>query len=153
MFNQNTWEQSSLILLISVIWILDRKHTPLNATDVFKISQNFNKKFIFSSAMIASNNLRWNLEKFSFAFWQYTFDYIWPNINSTFNDNDTRIIPLPLLSVDLKHFNKHKLKYSFLEVFSVLHTCENDIDMTIHFFLHIHPCCTVRFQVFITAIF
>ena len=86
--------------------------------------------------MIASNNLCWNLEKFSFAFWQYTFDYIWPNINSTFNDNNTRIIPLPLLSVDLKHFNKHKLKYSFLEVFSVLHTCENDIDMTIPFSPH-----------------
>ena len=64
-------------------------------------------------------------------------NFIRPYANSIFNiHNSLGIKLLTRLILGLSHLHEHKFRHCFHDTFNSLCECDNDIESTIHFFLH-----------------
>ena len=64
-------------------------------------------------------------------------NFIRPNSNSVFNiNNPLGLKLLTRLRIGFSHLKEHKFKHNFQDSVDPLCSCGNDIESTVHFFLH-----------------
>ena len=106
---------------------------------LIKTKHNFFRNSFFPSAIIEWNNLDPNLRnsKSSSVFKEKTLNFIRPSPNSFFNCHNPKGIKLiTRLRPGLSHLREHKFKRSFQDTINPLCDCGQDIESSIHFFLH-----------------
>ena len=124
-------------------------HTTRNSDNItpFKIRHNFLKNSFFPSVISEWNKL--DLEICSSAsleiFKNDLLNFIRPNPNSVFNiNNSLEIKLLALLTIAFSHLKEHKFKHNFQDSVDPLCSCENDIELTVHFLVHCPNFTTQR---------
>ena len=72
-------------------------------------------------------------------------NFIRPNSNSAFNiNNPLGLELLTRLRIGFSHLKEHKFKHNFQDSVDPLCSCGNDIESTVHFFLHCPNFTTQR---------
>ena len=127
--------------LFNLIPSSSRLYTTRNSDNItlFKVRHNFFKNSFFPSVISEWNKLSLeicnsvSLEIFK----KYLLNFIRPNFNSVFNINNSLGLKLPTcLRIGFSLLKEHKLKHNFQDSVDPLCGCGNDIESTIHFFLH-----------------
>ena len=70
-------------------------------------------------------------------FKKHLLNFIRPNSSNAFNiNNQLGLKLLTRLRIGFTHLKEHKLKHNFQDFIDPLCSCGNDIESTVHFFLH-----------------
>ena len=116
-------------------------NTTRNSNNItpFKVTYNFCKNSFFPSVISEWNKL--DLEICNSAsleiFKNNLLNFIRPNPNSVFNiNNSLEIKLLALFRIAFSHLKEHKFKHNFQDSVDPLCSCENDIELTVHFLVH-----------------
>ena len=106
---------------------------------LIKTKHNFSKNYFFPSAIIEWNNLDPNLRnsKSISVFKEKKLNFIRPCPNSFFDCHNPKGIKLiTRLRLGLTHLREHKFKHSFQDTINPLCNYGQNIESSIHFFLH-----------------
>ena len=78
-------------------------------------------------------------------FQKHLLNFIRPNSNNLFNINNPLGVKLLIrLRIGFSHLKEHKLEHNFQDSVDPLCSCGNDIESTVHFFLHCPNFTTQR---------
>ena len=121
-------------------------HTTRNSGNIipFKFIHNFFKNSFFPSLISGWNKLdreicnSASLEIFK----KHLLNFIRPNSNNVFNPLGLKL--LTRLTIGFSHLKEHKCKHNFQNCVDPLCSCRNDIESTVHFFLHRQNFTTQR---------
>ena len=135
--------------LFNLIPSSSRLHTTRNSDDItpFKVRHNFFKKKIFPSAISEWNKLDLEIRNSASLeiFKKHLLNFIRPNSSYVFNiNNPLELKLLTHLRIGFSHLKKHKFKHSSQDSADPLCSCGNDIESTVHFFLHCPTLTTQR---------
>ena len=78
-------------------------------------------------------------------FKKHLLNFVRPNSNNLININSLLVSkPLTRLRIGFSHLKEHKFKHNFQDSVDPLCSCGNDIESTVHFFLHCPNFTTER---------
>ena len=78
-------------------------------------------------------------------FKKHLLNFVRPNSNNLININSLLVSkPLTRLRIGFSHLKEHKFKHNFQDSVDPLCSCGNDIESTVHFFLHCPNFTTQR---------
>ena len=124
-------------------------HTTRNSDNItpFKVKHNFFKKYFFPSVISAWNKLDLEIRNSASLeiFKKHLLNFTRPNSTDAFNINN--LLGLKLLThlrIGFSHLKEHKCKHNFRDSVDPLCSCGNDIESTVHFFLHCPNFTTQR---------
>ena len=124
-------------------------HTTRNSDNItpFKVRHNFFKNSFFPSVINEWNKLDLEIRNSASLeiFKKHLLNFIRPNSNSVFNiSNPLGLKLLTRLRIGFSHLKEHKFKHNFQDSVDPLCSCGNDIESTVHFFLHCPNFTTQR---------
>ena len=126
-----------------------RLHTTRNSDNItpFKVRHNFFKNSFFPSVISEWNKL--DLEIHNSAsleiFKKHLLNFIRPKSSNAFNiNNPLGLKLLTRLRIGFSHLKEHKFKHNFQDSVDPLCSCGNDIESSVHFFLHCPNLTTQR---------
>ena len=135
--------------LFNLIPRSSRLYTTRNSDNItpFKVRHNFFKNSFFPSVISEWNKL--DLEIHNSAsleiFKKHLLNFIRPNSSNAFDTNN--LLGLKLLTrlrIGFSHLKEHKFKHNFQDSIDPLCSCGNEIESTVHFFLHCPNFTTQR---------
>ena len=124
-------------------------HTTRNSDNItpFKVRHNFFKNSFFPSVISEWNKLDLEIRNSASLeiFKKHLLNFIRPNSRNVFNiNNPLGLKLLARLRIGFRHLKEHKFKHSFQDSVDPLCSCGNDIESTVHFFVHCPNFTTQR---------
>ena len=124
-------------------------HTTRNSDNItpFKVRHNFFKNYFFPSVISEWNKLDLEIRNSASLeiFKKHLLNFIRPNSNNVFNiNNPLGLKLLTRLRIGFSHLKEYRLKHNFQDSVDLLCSCGNDIESTVHFFLHCPNFATLR---------
>ena len=113
----------------------------------FKVRHNFFKSSFFPSVISEWNKLDHKIRNSASLeiFKKHLLTFIRPNSSNVFNINNALGLKLlARLRIGFSHLKEHKSKHNFQDSVDPLCSCGNDIELTVHFFLHCQNFTTQR---------
>ena len=142
-------KSDSLPYLLNLIPRSSRLHTTRNSDNITpsKVRHNFFKNSFFPSVISEWNKL--DLEIRNSASLEvskkHLLNFIRPTPSNFFNiNNPLGLKLLTRLRIGFNHLKEHKFKHNFQDSVDPLCCCGNDIESTVHFFLHFSNFTTQR---------
>ena len=128
-------------------------HATRNSDNItpFNVRHHFFNNSFFPSVISEWNKLELEIRRSGSLeiFKKHLLNFIRPNSSNVFNINNP--LGLKLLArfrIGFSHFKEHKFKHNFQDSVDPLCSCENDIESTVHFFLHFPNFTTQRQRAF-----
>ena len=124
-------------------------HTTRNSDNItpFKVRHNFFKNSFFPSVISEWNKFDLDIRNSASLeiFKKNSLNFIRPNSSNDFNINNSLGLKLlTRLRIGFSHLKEHKFKHNFQDSIDPLCSCGNDIESTVHFFLHCQNFTTQR---------
>ena len=124
-------------------------HTTRNSDKItpFKVRHKFFKNYFFPSVISEWNKLDLEIRNSASLeiFKKHLLNFIRTNSSNAFNINNPLGLKLLIrLRIGFSHLKEHKFKHSFQDSIDPLYSCGNDIESTVHFFLHYQNFTTQR---------